>query len=109
MPRTNNTCEAWNNRFSTLLGRRHPNLYVFLTALAKEERYAASKRRAVDLGQEPARKKRKYVQNDIRIERIVRRYTEYVAEQEDTLEGDWDAGTLKYLRTLGHSARAIYS
>ena len=66
-----------------MLRRRHPNLYVYLTALAKEGRYAANRRGAFDLGEEPARKKRKYVQNDMRIERIVRRYTEYASDQDD--------------------------
>ena len=92
-----------------MLGKRHPNLFVFLTALGKEEKYAASKRRAVALGEEPDRKRRKYVQNDRRIERIVSRYAEYQEEQGDALEGDWEAGTLKYLVSLGHSARSIYS
>ena len=63
---------------------------------------------ANDLGNEPPKKKRNYRQNDIRIERIVRRYDEYKAEQEEALEGDWESGTLKYLRTLGHSARGIF-
>ena len=77
-------------------------------SLVKEERYADSRRRLVDLGQGPSRKKRKYIQNDERIERIVGRYTEYKDEQEDALEGDWDAGILKYMRTLGHSARSVF-
>ena len=91
-----------------MLGKRHPNLHVFLEALRKEDVYAESRRRAVDLGGAPARKRRKYIQNDIRIERITRRYEEYKEEQEGALEGDWDVGTLKYLRTLGHSARRVY-
>ena len=109
VPKTNNTCEAWNSRLNALIGKKHPNLFEFLDSLQKEELYAESRRRGVDLGNEPPKKKRKYRQNDIRIERIVRRYTEYVAEQGDALEGDWDAGILKYLRTLGRSGRSIYS
>ena len=69
--------------------------------------YAESKRRDIDLGAAPARKRRKYAQNNTRIERIVRRYDEYKTEQE-ALDGDWDSGILKYLRSLGHSARRVY-
>ena len=108
MPRTNNTCEAWNNRFNLLLGKQHPNLYEFLDALLKEELYADSKRRSVDVGEPPERKKRKYLRNDVRIERVVSRYAEYKEEQADVLDGNWDNGLLKYLMTLGHSARGIF-
>ena len=108
LPRTNNTCEAQNNRLNLLLGKQHPNLYEFLEALLKEELYAESKRLSVDVGEPPERKKRKYLRNDARIERIVGRYTEYKDEQEGLLEGDWDNGLLKYLKTLGHSARGVF-
>ena len=53
-----------------LLGRRHPNLHFFLEALLKEEEYFESKR-AIDLCQDPPRKKRKYIRNDVGIERVV--------------------------------------
>ena len=64
-------------------------------------------RRLVDLGERPSRKKRKYLQNDARRQRIVGRYAKYKDEQEDTLGGDLDAGVLKYLKTLGHSTSRI--
>ena len=32
---------------------------------------------------------------------------EFKEEQEDALDGDWDAGILKYLKTLGHSTSRI--
>ena len=107
LPRTSNTCEAWNYRVNTLLGRRHPNLHVFLNALLKEEEYSESTRRAIDLGEEPPRKRRKYIRNDVRIERVVRRFQEYKEAQEDLLDGDWADGILKSLRTLGHSSSRI--
>ena len=108
VPKTNNTCEAWNARFNALIGKKHPNLFEFLDSLRKEELYAESRRRGVDLGNEPPKKKRKYLLNDVRISRIVGRYAEYKAEQDEALEGDWDSGTLKYLLTLGHSGRGIF-
>ena len=81
---------------------------MFLDALYKEEQYAESIRRSVDLGEGPPRKKRKYVQNDARIRRIVGRYGEYVEEQEDLEDNDWNGGILKYLRTLGYSSSRIF-
>ena len=77
-------------------------------SLSKEERHAESRRRLADLGEVPARKKRKYLQNDARIERIVGRYDEYKEVQEDALDGDWQEGLLKYLLTLGRSARGVF-
>ena len=92
------------------MGRSHPNLHVFLETLQKEEEYAESIWRLADLGEGPPLKKRKYAQNNARIERTVgRRYAEYKAEQEGVLDGDWDAGLLKYLKTLGHSTSNILS
>ena len=67
-----------------------------------------SRRRPADLGEGPARKKRKYLQNDGRIERIVDRYEESKEAQEDVLDGDWQGGLLKYLLSLGHSARGVF-
>ena len=80
---------------------------MFLSAFRKEV-FAESMRRDVDLGAGPARKIRKYAQNNTRIERIARRYEEYKTEQEEALEGDWDSGILRYLRTLGHPVRRVY-
>ena len=65
-------------------------------------------RRLADLGEGPARKKRKYLQNDACIERIVGRYEECKEAQKDVLDGDWQEGLLKYLLTLGHSARSVF-
>ena len=74
----------------------------------KEEQYAESKRQLIYLGEGPPKKRLKYRQNDIRIERIVLSFSEYIEAQEDLLDGDWDDGLLKYVVTLGHSARSIF-
>ena len=76
--------------------------------MQKEEEYSEKMRRFVDLGEGPPLKRRKYVQNDARIERIVGRYSEYREAEADLLEGDWEGGLLKYMRTLGHSSRRIF-
>ena len=107
LPRTNNTCEAWNRRFNAILGKQHPNIWEFLTVLCTEEQYAESKRTLISLGNEPPRKRLRYRQNDDRIERIVLRYSEYIEAQEGLLDGDWNNGLLKYVKTLGYSARRV--
>ena len=56
--------------------------------MQKEEKYAESRRQLADLGDGPVRKKRKFLQNDVRIERVVVRYGEYKEAQEDALDGD---------------------
>lgn len=89
------------------MGKQHPNIWEFLAVLTKEDQYAESKRTLISLGNEPPRKKLKYRQNDAKIDRIVLRYGEYLDAQEGLLDGDWDNGLLKYLRTLGYSARSV--
>ncbi|CAF4424172.1 unnamed protein product [Rotaria socialis] len=34
--RTNNFCEGYNNRFTTRLNKKHPNIWVFIDAIQKE-------------------------------------------------------------------------
>ena len=74
----------------------------------KEEKYAKSKMQLIYLGEGPPKKRLKYRRNDIRIERIVLRYSEYIEAQDELLDGDWDEGLLKYVLTLGHSSRSIF-
>ena len=37
-PRTNNQCEAWNNRFRFIVGFQHPDIWTLIEAIQKEER-----------------------------------------------------------------------
>ena len=62
----------------------------------------------VDLGERHVRKRRKYHRNDARIARVVGRLAEYKEEQENILDGNWDGGLLKYLKTLGHSISRVW-
>jgi hypothetical protein len=111
--RTNNTAEGWNRRWNTLIGKTHPNVYEFLEAMKKEEKYSAAQRELVNLGNSPPKKKRKYLQNDQRLERLVSRFDEIVAEEgDDDDDGDeddaWSTGRLTYLRSVGQSARGQF-
>ena len=106
MPRTNNSAEAWNRRWNIVIGKSHPNIFKMLESLKKEEIYFASQRNLVDLGNPPPAKKAKYIESDLRLRRIAERFPEIIE-----VDGDpdpWRNKYLRYLRTIGHSARTIY-
>jgi hypothetical protein len=112
-PRTNNSVEGWNRRFNSLVGKTHPNIFVVIEHLRKEENYAASQRELIDLGRSPPKKKVKYIKNDERLLRLVERFEtmieEAVEEPEDVLqqEAPWNHRYLRFTRAVGHSARGI--
>ena len=110
IPRTNNTCEGWNRRWNTLIGKTHPNIYEFIEGLKKEERYADAQRRLVELGEEPPNKKRRQLAYDRNISNLVARFQVTIDAQDVENEDDdpWETGYLKYLRQVGHSARSIF-
>ena len=107
VPRTNNSAEAWNRRINTLIGKAHPNIYTFLEAMKKEEKYAAGQREAVTLGVSPPRKRRAYQDNDARLQRLAQRF-ETMSQEEGDHADPWSSGVLKYLRAVGHSARGLF-
>lgn len=104
-PRTNNSCEAWNRRFEILVGRAHPNIFRFLEELRKEEQYVTTVRESIELGREPPAKKKKYVENDERLQRLAAKYGEEEGEED---ENPWKCGRLKYLRNIGLAARKSF-
>lgn len=104
VPRTNNCVEAWNRRWNILVGKAHPNIYVFLEALKAEEHYILRRREASDLGRSPPAKKPKHRQHDDRLQRLCLRYNDMIQERGANI---WETGILKYLRTVGHSAMGI--
>ncbi|CAB0035794.1 unnamed protein product [Trichogramma brassicae] len=91
--RTNNASEGWHNRFQSVVGRRHPSLYAFLTELQHEQGDTETILHQIDLGQTVREMpKGKLQEVEDRISNIVRRYDEYVEED----------NVLKYLKDLGH-------
>ena len=80
--RTNNASEGWHNRFNILVGKNHPSLYVFLTALRKEQADTETMLQQLNLGQKikrPASAKLKNIDN--RISNIVHNFQDYVEEK----------------------------
>ena len=108
IPRTNNSVEGWNHRFNTLVGKAHVNVFQFVEELQEEEKYANAQRILLDEGQRTQEKKKEYMTNDERLRNVCMNFHEYFAEEEeedDVFLNVWDRGLLKFLRTVGNSAR----
>ena len=65
---------AFNRRWNTDVGRRHPNLWHFINKLRAEEVKCTLAVAASDRGEEPPRRKRKYRDLERRIRRLKRSY-----------------------------------
>ena len=72
----------------------------------EEVEYSATQRELVELGNPPARKKTKYVHNDERLHRLAEQFNQTI--QNDGDEDPWKNTYLRYLRSIGHSARGIF-
>ena len=105
--RTNNSVEGWNRRFGTLLGKHHPNIFEFLEALMEEEKYSESQRILIEAGEQPQQKKKSYIENDRRLMTVSSQFNDYLLEEDEREdeEDPWEWGLLKFLKTIGHSAR----
>ena len=103
-PRTNNNSEAWNRRWKALVGKSHPNIYSMLEKLKKEVEYSDAQRELAELGNPSPMKKTKYVENDQRLQRLVRSFDEIIGTVSDD---PWRSRYLQFLRTVGHSARGF--
>ena len=108
LPRTNNSVEGWHRRLKTVIGKEHPSLYVLLSALMEEEKYAEAVRTTVENGSSPKPKKKRYQDSDRRLHRLVVRYVEGDSDEEDDEDDQWEQRQLKFLRRVGHSARSVY-
>lgn len=91
--RTNNASEGFHTRFSTLVGRDHPNFYKFLASLVKEQDNTEKTLTQMDLGQLVKRGKTQTQQKrEDKILNIVRRYDEFRTEGQE----------MRYLDCLGY-------
>ena len=106
IPRTNNSVEGWNRRFNTIVAKAHPNVYALIEALRGEELYSSAQKELLSTGSSPPHKRRKYVKNDDRLQRLCDRFEEFLDEEDG--EGDvWKEGVLGFVRRIGHSARGV--
>ncbi|KII62512.1 hypothetical protein RF11_04784 [Thelohanellus kitauei] len=71
--RTNNAVEGWHNSFSKSLGSSHPNIWVFLKAIQKEQNLNEYRLSQANAGANTPQR-RVYRDLTLRIENLVRRY-----------------------------------
>ena len=70
-PRTNNICESWNGRYSTLVGQNHPTIWKAITFLKWEEACAATMLLQYSIGVPQLKQtKRVYIQQQLRLLRL---------------------------------------
>ena len=58
-PRTNNFLEGWHNRFASVLGVAHPDIYKFIKSLKSEQARGKMIRRAALTGDDMTAPRRK--------------------------------------------------
>lgn len=93
LPRTINTCEAWHRRLNLLMGKHHPSFFHVLESLQAEVNEIDLEIEDLEAGGPPKKRKKKYVDLDGRILRIVEKYEERKDEGE----------ILRYLRSIGYN------
>ncbi len=71
LPRTTNAVEGWHNRFNTIVGKYHANLYEFIVALQKEQASTESVREQHENGRRVLVPIRKYVNINKKIRDVV--------------------------------------
>lgn len=85
----------------------HVNVFHFIEALQDEEKYSAAQRQLLDAGERVQQKKNEYIRNDERLSRVCRQFEEYLREEEEDDDDNdpWQKGFLKFMKTIGLSAR----
>lgn len=90
--RTNNVSEGWHNRFRTLVGKAHPDIFSLITELKKEQANTEVCMLELSMGRRvrnsPARK---WLQREDRILGIALQYDQYADDDDE----------LTYLRSMG--------
>lgn len=91
--KTNNCSEGWHNRFHLLSGKNHPDLYSLLRSFQTEQADVETMCRELGMGRKVAAgMKKKWMENQNRIRRIVEDY--------ETFKPD---AVLQYLENLAHT------
>ncbi|XP_064619545.1 uncharacterized protein LOC135482961 [Lineus longissimus] len=93
-PRTNNVCEAWNNKFTHMVGHTHPTVLKFIKNLQLEEQSVRNVLAQNAIGNQPRKRVRRAVQEHQR--RLQNLCVDYIAERK-TME--------QFLRDIGHCIR----
>lgn len=77
IPKTNNGIEGWHKSFRGSVGCSHPNLWVFLKCVQKEQAYQEFRLTQASAGHAPPNKKRKYKDAFARLINVVDKYDKY--------------------------------
>ena len=77
MGRTNNFCESFNKTFSDVVGHSNPTIYNFISAVQLEQSSTEGKITSYRQGRQPPARKKRWVEKDAAIKRIVGNYHLY--------------------------------
>lgn len=72
--RTNNAVESWNSKLNSIIGKQHPNVFLLVQKLKEEAELVSWQIKSKELGLAGQKRKRTYVKQDERIERIMAEY-----------------------------------
>jgi hypothetical protein len=75
VPRTNNALEGWHRAFQANVGAHHPSIWKFIVVLQREESAQRASVEQAAAGREPTKKKRKYIETNERLQRVVGDYS----------------------------------
>lgn len=86
--RTNNNCEAWNRRFSSLVGHSHPTVWKAIDALRAETSSVSVKIAQESIGSPPKKRtKSALVQMQRRLQNLSAQYGQGAKTMEEFLRG----------------------
>ena len=87
-PRTNNICESWNYRFSSLVGQKHPPIWRAIKFLKREEACASAKIQQYFVGVLPQKRtKQVYVNQQQRLRNLCIEYERTNINMQEFLRG----------------------
>lgn len=86
--RTNNLCESWNSGFASLVGHRHPSLWVLVEALKQDEALTNTYIIQESRGQPPViRVRRETKQLQLKLKSLCTARQDNIKSLTETLEG----------------------
>ena len=87
-PRTNNLCEAWNNRFMNVVGHKHPTIWRAITSIQQEKASVSALILQDSRGQPPKKRvKRSYRNLQQRLNTLCQDYNKESKSLPEFLEG----------------------
>ncbi|CAF4668798.1 unnamed protein product [Rotaria sp. Silwood2] len=84
--RTNNFCEGYNNRFTTRLNKKHPNIWIFINAIQKEIQTVHHLIFQINCGMKPRTKRPKSKIADQRMKELYERFDKKQIDPQELLK-----------------------